>query len=493
MRKTLLAVGLLVCPTLIGAQTASSVPASLSLADAITIARDNNPAYRQTLSTRTASLWNARSAWANLFIPTANASGSISYTGPGSQNFLATSFSQPTSTASSFYSINLGWTFSGQTLTAPGQAHANADAVDADIVGARATLVNNVTQQYLTALQARDNQGVAEKQLESTEQALKLAQAKYTVGSGTLLDLRNAQVARGQAEVAVLQAQTSVQTEKLRLFEQMGVTAPLDIKSVQLSDTFPVSQPTQSLDELIATAQSNNPQLQALESRASASKWAVRAATASYGPSVQLSAGWSGFTQRFNNLDPIILSQQIQTGFQYSACETNDSIRAGAGLSRLGCSQYTFGGAEKQAIIDQNSQYPFNFTRQPFSASLRVSIPLWSNFQQPMQVSQAKATQEQADQAARAQALSLRTLVQNGYLTVQTNYQTIAIQDTNRTAAEDGLKLATDRYQVGSGTFLDVVTAQAAATKAEADYVAAIYNFHKARAALEAAVGRPLN
>src|SRR4029077_18128127 len=144
MRMTLFAVGLFVCPALAGAQT---VPASLSLTDAITIARDNNPTYRQTLATRTASLWNARSAWANLFIPTATASGSVGYTGAGSQNFLATSFSQPVSTASSQYSVNLNWQLNGQVLAAPGQAHANADAVDADIVGARANLVNNVTQQ----------------------------------------------------------------------------------------------------------------------------------------------------------------------------------------------------------------------------------------------------------------------------------------------------------------------------------------------------------
>jgi outer membrane protein len=490
MRKTLFAVGLFVCPALAGAQ---SVPASLSLTDAITIARDNNPAYRQTLSTRTASLWNARSAWANLFIPTATASGSVAYTGAGSQNFLATSFSQPVSTASSQYSINLNWQLSGQVLAAPGQAHANADAVDADIVGARANLVNNVTQQYLTALQSRDNAAVTVKQLESAEQALKLAQAKYAVGSGTLLDVRQAQVARGQAEVALLQAQTDVQVQKLKLFEQMGVTAPVDIKSVTLSDSFPVSEPHWQLDELLATAQAQNPALQAFESRASASKWAVRAATAAYGPSVSLSAGWSGFTQRFNNLDPIITNAQLGASSNFQACNDNNVIRSNAGLSTEDCSGLVFGSAQKQAIIDQNSMYPFHFTSQPFQARLTVSIPLWSNFQQPIGVSQAKANQEQADQLARAQSLALRTLVQNGYLTLQTAFQTIAIQDTNRTAAQEGLKLATDRYQVGSGTFLDVVNAQVTAVRAETDYVTAVYNYHKARAALEAAVGRPLN
>lgn len=491
MRKTLIAVGLFVCPALVGAQT--SVPTSLSLSDAITIARDNNPAYRQTLATRTASLWNARSAWANLFIPQATASGSIGYSGAGSQNFLATSFSQPVSTASSNYNISLNWQLSGQTLAAPGQAHANADAVDADIVGARATLINNVTAQYLTALQSRDNASVTAKQLESTDEALKLAQAKYAVGSGTLLDVRQAQVNRGQAEVALLTAQTDVQVQKLRLFELMGVSAPADIKTITLSDTFPVAEPHWSLDELLATAQAENPQLQALESRASAQKWAVRAATSSYGPSVSLSAGWSGFTQRFNDISPILLADRLGANQSFLACGDNNTIRTNAGLPPKDCSVYSWGTAQDQAVIDQNSQYPFHFTQQPFQASIRVSIPLWSNFQQPIAVSQAKANQEQADQAARAQSLGLRTLVQNGYLTLQTAYQTIAIQDTNRTAAQDGLKLATDRYRVGSGTFLDVVNAQVADAKAESDYVTAVYNYHKARAALEAAVGKPLN
>src|SRR2546430_13372873 len=34
------------------------------------------------------------------------------------------------------------------------------------------------------------------------------------------------------------------QVEKLRLFQQMGVTAPLDLAAVQLTDTFNVQTPT---------------------------------------------------------------------------------------------------------------------------------------------------------------------------------------------------------------------------------------------------------
>src|SRR2546430_14611056 len=58
-----------------------------------------------------------------------------------------------------------------------------------------------VTQQYLTVLQARDNAEVARQQLDHDEQFLKLAQARYEVGRASLIDVRQAQVARGAAEV----------------------------------------------------------------------------------------------------------------------------------------------------------------------------------------------------------------------------------------------------------------------------------------------------
>src|SRR5438045_8754116 len=41
-------------------------------------------------------------------------------------------------------------------------------------------------------------------------------------------------------------------------------------------------------------------------------------------------------------------------------------------------------------------------------------------------------------------------------LNLMAAFQTIAIQDTNRTAAQEQLQLATDRYSIGSGSFLEL-------------------------------------
>ena len=78
------------------------------------------------------------------------------------------------------------------------------------------------------------------------------------------------------------------------------------------------------------------------------------------------------------------------------------------------------------------------------------------------------------------------------WLGLQTSYQAIAVQAANRDAARDQLRLAQDRYRLGAGTSLEVSDAQNAVQRAEGDYVNAVYDYHKAVAALEAAVGRPL-
>src|SRR5437667_66143 len=377
MKPLLLSVGLVVCPTLAFCQ--QPVPATLSLADAIALARQHNPAYQQTIHDRSPAAWGVRNAWSSLWLPSVTASGGVAYAGPGEQNFLTSSFSQSVSTWSSNYNFFLDWTLNGQTLSQPGLKKAELNAAQADVVGAETNLVTAVSQQYLTVLQARDNAEVARQQLQHDEQFLKLAQARYDVG--------------------------------------------------RASDINPT----------IAGA------------RASA---AADSATCAYANSA-----W------FNT---------------------------GSGQPLLDCTQYAFSPGTEQALRDQNGRYPFHFTPQPFQARLTVTIPLWGNFHQPLLVSQAKAQQQDLQESVRARGLQVQTDVSQAYLTLETAFQTIAIQDTNRTAAREQLQLATERYRVGSGTFFELLDAQVAALRAETDYINAVYDYHKALAALEAAVGRPL-
>ncbi|MGH7606834.1 MAG: TolC family protein [Gemmatimonadales bacterium] len=496
MRQVQFAARLLLAPLVLacvpGIAAAQAVPATLSLADAIAIARERNPAYRQALNDRGPAAWGVRNAYSSLLIPDVTASAGMSYTGPGSQTFLSSSFSQSVSTVSSFYDLGLSWQLSGTTLSQPGLAKAEQRAVDADIAGAANALATGITQRYLTVLQAGEQSELARKTVERNDEFLKLAQARFDVGQATLIDVRQAQVARGQAVVALLRAQTAVSVEKLRLFELMGVTPPVDVAAVQLSDSFVREPPRWELPELMTMAEQQNPALRALRARERAAAWSVRAATSSYGPSVSLSAGWSGFTQQFTDVEPIIFNQQTAFANEFANCDDNNQIRANAGLPPNDCSLFIWGAADEQAVRDQNSVFPFEFTRQPFQARLSISLPLFTNFARPLRVSQARAQHSDLEEAVRARGLAVQTEVSQAFLTLATAFRTIGLQDTNRTAAQEQLLLATERYRVGSGTFFELLDAQVAALRAESDYVNATYDYLKAWAALEAAVGRSL-
>jgi outer membrane protein len=488
MRLALSTLGLVLCPALAVGQ---SVPAKLSLTDALALARQYSPAYRQALNDRGPAAWGTRNAYASL-LPSVTASGGLGYAGPGQQRFLTADFSQTVGTWSTNYNLGLNWQLSGSTLSQPGLKRAQLAAADADIAGAETNLIATTTEQYLTVLQARENATLAQARLDRDEEFLKLAHARYDVGRATLIDVRQAEVARGQAEVALLRARTAVEVEKLRLFQIMGVAPPTDVTAIELTDAFAVTAPPWQLEELLTMAEAQNPSLKALRARENAARWGVRAATSSYAPSVSFSAGWSGFAQKLSDINPTIATAQANADSSVLACQYYNSAWLNSGQPPLACSSLAFTAAQEQAIRDQQARYPFHFTSQPFQAQLTISVPIFTNFSRPLQVSLAKAQRDDLAESVRARGLEVRTEVSQAYLTLRTAYRTIAIQDTNRTAAREQLQLATDRYRLGSGTFFELLDAQVAQLSGEFEYVNALYDYHKAVAALEAAVGRPL-
>jgi outer membrane protein len=307
-----------------------------------------------------------------------------------------------------------------------------------------------------------------------------------------LIDVRRAQVARGQAEVGRLRAETAVRVETLRLFQQLGVEAVPDVRLEPLGAEYAVRPPAHTLDELLALAAEGNPPLRALRARRAAATWGVRAASSSYGPSIQLSAGWSGFTQQFTDIEPIIRGQQLSFGAQYATCLDDNRIRQSAGLAPVDCSGFIWGSDNERVLREQNSAYPFDFTRQPFQARLTISVPLFTGFSRRLQVAEARAQEGDLSEAVRARGLEVQTEVSQAFLGLETAYRTVAIQDTSRTAAREQLQLATERYRLGGGTFYELLDAQVAALRAEFELVGAVYDYHRAVAALEGAVGRPL-
>jgi hypothetical protein len=213
-------------------------------------------------------------------------------------------------------------------------------------------------------------------------------------------------------------------------------------------------------------------------------------------------AGWSGFTQQFTSND-LLIGQSLADAQALAAdCQYNNQVRSalnlGGGVGNcFAASGLQDGGGALLGPVDQqirnnNNTFPFHYTGQPFQANLRISLPIFTGFGRSLRVSQAKAQEDDADEIARARRLQVRSDVHARFLGLQTAYQAIAVQSASREAARDQLRLAQDRYRLGAGTSLEVSDAQNAVQQAEGGYVNAIYDYHKAIAALEAAVGGPL-
>jgi outer membrane protein len=376
--------------------------------------------------------------------------------------------------------------------------------VDQEIIAEENGLKFSVTFQYLNALQASAQVAVARQQVARNQDFLDLANAKYRVGQGTLIEVRQAEVLKAQSDVALLRGIQDENSAKLELFNRIGVVPPLAIDQIGLSDSFPVSEPMFALDGLLEQAEQENPELRALRARERAAAIGVTSAKSAFLPSLSLRAGWSGFTQQQTD-DGLLVQQGLGGALAGAAsCFTNDSIRVGAGLAAQfpGTTCYDVNGLNgtgtaltpqaRRAIIDANSKFPFDFTRQPFGIGLTISLPLFTGFGRSLQLQQAREFAQDADERTRARALGIRTEVHTNWLGVQTSYRAIAVQAASRDAARDQLRLAQDRYRLGSGTALEVSDAQNAVQRAEGDYVNAVYDYHKALASLESAVGRPL-
>jgi len=143
-------------------------------------------------------------------------------------------------------------------------------------------------------------------------------------------------------------------------------------------------------------------------------------------------------------------------------------------------------------IRDANAKYPFSMTRNPVTFSAQISLPLFDGFQREQRIQEAAAARNDARYNTRAQELRLVADVTSAHLNLVTAYQTVRLQEQNQTASREALALAQERFRVGASTYIELSQARSDFERAGTDLINAIYDFHKAYATLEGAVGRTL-
>ena len=466
-------------------------PSTLTLDEAIAIARQNNPLYLTTANERRSADAQVRQAYGAL-LPSSSAQFYSAYQQGGDVFVQGVSIPGGASDQlQSQYYLGLNYRINAGTLVQPRAARANRVAADADVTGAAETLRSGVTQQYIAALRAEATAALNDTLVQVQQANLELAKARVAVGADNILAVRRAEVAFGQAQVAALTAHNTAEVEKVRLFQQLGVQPQ---PNVRLTSTFAVAKPSFSLDSVLDLARRRNPAVQALRERERAASWNVRVAQSAYTPTLNLSTGWSGTSFQYTNSDFPVQQAIRRNQGQFASCMSQDSLRRAANLSSLGCN--TLFAPLTQTDIAQirsnNNAFPFKFQRAPLQLSAVVSIPIFDNFNREQRVEQAAVDRDNARLNVKSRELQATADVTQGYLNLVTAARTVELQEVNAQRAREELSYAQERYRVGAATFLEVTTASGQFVQAQVDRVNAIYEYHRAFAALEAAVGRPL-
>ena len=413
---------------------AAGQPAQLqvSLAEAVRRALDVQPALVQARGDQRNAGAIERAA-VGAFLPSISIGGSSNKASANRYNSATGQIVTVPSNTSYFGSVGASIDlFDGfRRFATKSAASASVNSADAGFANQRAQVIGATQQLFFTALAQEELVRVAEAQLQRAKEELQIAVNKFQAGAATRSDTLTATVDLGNGQLALLQANANLATAQASLGRQIGV----DQLVRAVPDTaFP---PLPDTTRLRAEVLDSSPQVQQAAANERTARALVTVARAQYFPtlSVSYSNGYTGLDAPWSTTQSYVNNWSL----------------------RFALSWTLFNGFSREA--DQ------------VSASVTRDV-------------------------AGAQAADTRSRV-NAQLTQQlaaltTAYAQIAIVGTNVAAATEALRVTQERYRLGAGTLLDLLTAQANMTQAEVNQVSARYNYVIARAQVEALVGHPL-
>ena len=472
-----------------------AAPTELSLQQAWEIARTNNPAFLQTRNDEALADWDVRQAWGAL-MPSASASVGASWQGAGEQRFGSLTlgdlgFGDQPSYYFSNYNLSLGYSVDWATILGPRESKAQRRATLARIDVAEDDLITRVTTAYVDMLRQGEAVRIAERQHENSTFNLRLAQGQLEVGQVTPIDVGQAEVQVGRAEVALLQARNAFATSRMRLLQLLGLPVQ---QALTPTTTFELTDPAWTLDELRELALAQNPELIARRQSSEAAAIGVSSAKSAYLPSFSVSTGFSGFTREASSPDFQIAQAQAQVQSSIASCVRTNELysRLTPPLPPLDCTQLAFTDAQRNAIVTQNNQFPFDFAKSPPSIGFQLSIPIFQGLSRERNLEAARLQRADQLQQVREQEIALEADLAIGLANARTLYESARLEERNRELANQQLTLARERYQLGAITFVELMDAQTVLEQAEADRIAAVYMYHDSITTLEALIGASL-
>lgn len=427
--------GLLLAGSLFGVVPAAAQMPKLTLAEAIERANRAQPSVVQAFGTVRNAQARQRSA-TGAFLP------SLSLNLSGNNNFsegqqLDPSTGQFTTSGTSTQSLGSSISsnvdlFTGFRRTSEKRAaNANRSAAEASLLNTRNNQTLATTNQFFDVLAAEQLLSVREASVRRAEEQLKVAVALLHAGKGIRPDSLRSLVTLGTAQLNLLNAQAALATAQANLGRLVGEAGPVD--AVDDSSLYLV-MPVVDTAKLRAEAMAQAPSVQSAEATAASAHAAIGVAKAAYFPTLNLSGSMA----------------------------LNGSSR----------NSYTF---------LQSRQY-----------SLGLSWPIFNRFQREQSIVSSQVSAENADATAADARRQVLASLTADIAALEAARLRIDITRTSVQAATEDLHVQQERYRLGAGTIVDLLTSQEALNQAEVDAVTARFDYVRARAAIAALIGRPL-
>jgi outer membrane protein TolC len=310
-------------------------------------------------------------------------------------------------------------------------ARASEAAASASLIDAHFQQALTTTNQFLDALAAAQLLQVREASVRRAEEQLKTSIAKLRAGSATRSDSLRSLVTLGNTRLDLITTQAQLAAAEASLARLIGLRGRV---KAQDDSAFYRAAPVLDTQALRVEAESRSPRVRSAAASASAARANVRSARSAYWPSLNLSGNtsWNG-------------SQQ---------------------------DDYT--------LLNQRQ----------LSLSLRWN--LFNGFDRELTIAQREADEDVAQAEASDVERAVEAELISRLADLDAARQRIDITKVSVTAATEDLRVQQERYRLGASTIVDLLTSQEALNQAEVDVVNARFDYLRAKAQLEALIGRKL-
>ena len=353
-----------------------------------------------------------RTSAAGMLLPTIRASSSFSETTYGNNSLTNENYATGISLNQNIFSF-------GNNVRNVRNSDNSYDIAKQSERQSIANVISNVYTYYYQYLKNNELFIIAEKNLELSSKQLDLVERRYNLGSVSKTDYLKASVQYGTAKSTLLSRKLNRDNTIQQLRNSMGIAGnnvPLKVKEkVNIELIIP------TFDEAYGIMVENNPELKILDAQIKANKLNLRSSIGSTLPSVNLSVG-------MNASSPEEMTSEF---------------------------------------------FEDNYIK---SANLTISIPIFSGLKNRNNVQISKIRLGQSERTYHSSKIDSRVALSSLINTLNNYEEIIPIYEEVLISAEEDLRLAQNKYELGSATILELLDAQLAVLQASSTLVTTKYD-----------------